>query len=81
MGKTSTSTLTNAAPSSSWEDVNQGACTFPIRHSGAVQRTEPGIHNHRSSRAIWAEFDPEPSWLWIPALASLDRNDGAGARA
>jgi hypothetical protein len=40
-------------------------------HSGAGRRPEPGIHRHRPG-------DPRrrSRGLFIPALASLDRNDG-----
>jgi hypothetical protein len=54
---------------------------FLIGHSGAVQRTEPGIHNHRSGRPTLRESDLGIPWLWIPAVASLGRNDGLGARS
>jgi len=43
------------------------ALIFCICHSGAPQRGEPGIHNHRSCRTV-AEIILQQSWLWIPDL-------------
>src|SRR5437588_6489320 len=40
-------------------------------HSGVPRSGEPGIHNHSS---LYNATSME-SWLWIPALASLGRND------
>jgi hypothetical protein len=46
-----------------------------ITAMGAVTR------NHKSFRAFRAVSFPEVSCSWIPALASLGRNDGRRARA